>query len=85
MWNDTLLTIVWCICLFSYLLFLLLIVWSSGTERHILNPNANTQSLVQVLIKASGHKTEVFVKCLPSVVYVHMFYCGKSSEVLEAQ
>lgn len=36
---------------------------------------------VQVLIKASGHKTEVFVKRLPSVMYVRVFYCGKSSEL----
>lgn len=61
------------------------LVWTSDAERQILNPNANTQSLVQVLIKASGHKTEVFVKCLPSVMYVRVFYCGKSSNMLEAQ
>jgi len=52
---------------------------------YILKSNANTQSLVHVLIKASGYKTEIFVKCLPSVMYVRVFYCGKSSDVLEAQ
>lgn len=70
-----------CLVYLSFLLlFLLLIVWTSDAERQILNPNANAQSLVQVLIKASGHKTEVFVKCLPSVMYVCVFYSGKSSE-----
>lgn len=61
------------------------LVWSNDADRQILNSNSNTRSLVQVLIKASGHKTEVFVKCLPSVMYVRVFYCGKSSDVLEAQ